>query len=495
MAALDPSVPWRQSRGRRPSALAVFAALADRSVARISEGCADARTFDRAAIEATADAWDGATVAFVRAATARTGWQRERLALRALEWMADSGAARRRWMSELAAAGGQPLDGLFRAVPPEPVERDARGRVKPPAGRTVTRETAAELAQDYRPESAELTGLRFERQRGRLDCVLELGLARRYRQSDQAVRAQVALHDVTAARFDSADTTGIAFHPAAQGISAVLGTRGEIRAASATLSLLDFDWHLSAAGLRATALAPQAGSGPRPVREPRPGKLMGHHTELAAKLFRRAMLDARRVGHPGSAHRVPLADLCRTFAGAGSGIVAAGAHSGGREREAAFLRLIEGWMRCGGPAMADWFTTNIRRDPALTRILASLPDGPPPSPPATPPARAQVQLARFTPAGDYRADSAEEPDPYPATAVLLLAVPPGSTAELPWRLHRVECAAVTGFRLDTGAFTGTARPAVADTPDGARRFTLDDGALTLVGPADWDPHDQSATRW
>ena len=57
------------------SAMPMFAALLDRSVARIGESAADGRRFDRQAIAEIADVWDNNTFPLFSTALSRPAWR------------------------------------------------------------------------------------------------------------------------------------------------------------------------------------------------------------------------------------------------------------------------------------------------------------------------------------------------------------------------------------------------------------------------------------
>ncbi|MFE3200448.1 hypothetical protein [Embleya sp. NPDC059237] len=196
---------------------------------------------------------------------------------------------------------------------------------------------------------------------------------------------------------------------------------------------------------------------------------MGVRARIAADLLRRAMPEIRLVASAEHAPRVPIRDFHRAFAGVGAAVVAAGAHRLPYRREAAFRRLVETWIRRGGPALAEWFATTLRD--TGHRPIASPHVSPPPVPEPRPwstPSRADLRLARYTPARASRE----------ASALVHLAVPPHPEAaeHAPWRLLAVQRTDPAGFRLRTEAFHGTGK---VDT-DAAGSFTLHGGALVIT---------------
>lgn len=481
------------------SPVAVLAALLDRSLVQIADASADARRFDREVIRHAADVWDNNTAPFFRAATAGTPGERERRALAALEWMAALGAERRRsWMREQAAAAGHPLDGLLAPAKPYAPGRDHQGLVRPTL-MAVTSETAPGLAADYDLPAAEIRYLSVERagdrRGGRLDGRLELAVPRSYpldaHTPPETATLGIRLHGITEVRFDSHDARGAALRPAAGGgpVSIGIGARGTLTAATADLYPDDHHWHRSAAGRRASAATPPRDSEPAPATAPQDGHLRVN-AAAAAHVLHRAMLEIRIVRYAGEAGRAPVRELQRAFAGAGAAVLAAGAHRLPHRAETAFRRLIETWVRRGGPALAEWFDAALRASARQPHFLPGLLDevrarrafdasrrpAADPVPAAGRPREVELRMAAYTSAHTrYRAR-------HDASALLHVAVPPrpGAAEDAPWYLRAVTGADPARFRLRTEAFQGSGPHRVTVDEDGARHFVLRGGALDVT---------------
>ncbi|MFD4904188.1 hypothetical protein [Kitasatospora purpeofusca] len=500
MINLDASSPRRRVstgwlRGAAPvqrgSAVAVLGALLDRSLVQIADASSDARCFDREAIRVAADVWDNNTFPLFRAATAVTRGGRERRARAALEWMAGLGEERRAWMLDQAAAAGHTLDELLAPAKPYVPGRDYLGRVMAPV-MAVTPQIAESLAADYDLPSAEVRHLQVERTGSRLVGYLELAVARCYPVDDgtspETATLNIRLSDITEARFDCQDARGVALRPEADGVSIGIGARGTLLAATADLHPDDHCWHLSAAGRRADATTPPRASQSALPGSPQEGHL-GTNAMAAATLLHRAMLHIRMVRSATSAHRVPVRDFQRAFAGAGEAILAAGAHRLPHRREAAFRRLIETWARRGGPALADWFATVLSetahqpdflaglRDQAQGHTASDAPRQPALDPSEVPgPPQAELRLATYTSAHTRYGTH------HNASALLHLAVPahPGKADGTPWRLRVAQYANPARFQLHTEAFQGASHPRITLDDNAARHFVLRDGALNIT---------------
>lgn len=428
----------------------VLGVLLDRSLVRIGEAAEDARRFDRETIRTVADVWDNNTYPLFRAATAGTRGARERRAGAALRWMAGFGAERRAWMRAQAAVAGCSVDVWLASATPCVVEGDHRGR--------VTAAIVAGLVADYDLAASEVRGLEVERVGGRLVASLDLAVTRACRVGDDSrpgiVTLDLRLRDVTEVRFDSGDALGVVLRAKAGGVSVGIGECGLLRAAAAEVRVDD----------RHRDPSPAAeGRAVRFDEAPRQGRL-GVRARVAADLLRRALVEMRLVASAEYASRVPIWDFHRAFAGAGAAVVDAGAHRLPYRREAAFRRLVGTWIRRGGPALAEWFATTLRD---TGHRAAVSPSPVPESRPWSTPTRADLRLARYTPARASRE----------ASALVHLAVPPDpETAEhAPWRLLAVQRTDPAGFRLRAEAFHGTGTVGT----DAAGSFALHGGALAV----------------
>jgi hypothetical protein len=138
---------------------------------------------------------------------------------------------------------------------------------------------------------------------------------------------------------------------------------------------------------------------------------------------------------------LPVQSLCQALAGAGEAIVAAGAHQRAGRRDAAFQRLVQDWIRAGGPDLDSWFTSTMQDlvgDAVAGEgpLLGASPEPPLPSPrplnseASRLPSRGQLRLARYVAAHTFH-------ESVRAGSVLLhVAVPPGQQSALhePWRM-------------------------------------------------------------
>ncbi|MES9603467.1 hypothetical protein [Actinomadura sp. NPDC000929] len=472
-------------------AAAAFGALLDRSVARIEAVAADGRMFDREAVHWTSDVWDNNTFALFRVAVARARWRRERRARVALAWMADFGAERRAWMVQEAGSAGHRLEPLLPTRGPWAVPgRDYRGVVMPRSV-PLTEDLAAGLAADYDLTGAQVRTFQVERAGDRLVGFVEVVAGRRFPiGSDDAGPAELEmwLDDVTEARFDSADRSPVTVGAGPDGIVVGLGGDGVIRAKSGSVYCDDSYWHLSGAGLTADRRTPPLRGRPTwpdPLR--RPERLDGA-VLAAATLLRGVMWDIRTVRYAHRVGEVPIAPLCRAFAGAGTQILAAGRRRGARRREEAFRRLVEEWLDRAGPALHHRLWRWLRRaadEPHIgesTRswLAALAPQEPRSSrqesrPGLEPPSQAELRLASYT-AARTRYDQQRE-----ASTILNLAVPPHTEAarDEPWKLRTLKIGNTGRFRLHTTAFDGPHRPQTIIDQDVVSSFALPDDALTV----------------
>ncbi|SBT39863.1 hypothetical protein [Micromonospora auratinigra] len=441
------------------SATSLFAALLDRSVARIAELVADGRHVDRLAVAEIADVWDNSTLPFFRVALSRPGWVRERRARAALAWMADLGPARREWLVEQAAAAGHRLSPLLPPVVDHgPHHRDYRGVVHPGVV-PLTGAGVDSVARDYDLARAEVRELRVERAGRLLRGGVAVAAPRRYTGSGGHADAVVRLDltDLREVRCDSADRSGLTLTLDQGGVEVRLGARGSLRAAAAVVGFDDASWHESQAGRAAVADTPVE----RRVRRPRPIErpALGDGTADAAMVLRELMLVIRSVRYPKLVGRIPVRTLCDAVAGAGDAVLTAA----GRPwpvRDRAFRRLAEGWLGAAGPAahlLVRWL-------PPGHWARAAVPAGPPPAAPVGLPDRAQLTLAAYAwsgPDGD-------------TSAVVNLAVPEGDGG---WGLRAVQFPGPVRLALRTAAFTAPGALSRAD--DGSLRLGAEDLAVTV----------------
>ncbi|MFG2563939.1 hypothetical protein ACGFR6_00710 [Streptomyces sp. NPDC048567] len=485
-AAAQPSGVSPEGVNAAP-AMAVLAALLDRSVVRIAEAAADARWYDREAIRAVSDVWDNNLFPLFRAAHSAHAHKRERRALAALTWMAGISERRREWMTEQAALAGYDIGPLLSPAAPYVPGRDYRGHVMAPLPRPVTRECVEELLPDYDLSAAEVSHLRVERAGRDLTALLQLAVPRRFAveeggAADPAL-LNIALDRVTEANFALSDLRGAVLDPRADGIAVSVGADGRLRADVAEYWCDDRSWHRSAAGRRADAVTPPRGhrSG-RPNPPPQDGEL-GPDAHAAAVLLRHVMWEIRTVRYPGHADRVPVRDLCRVFEGAGAAIVAAGS-APRADREAAFRDLIRAWGDRGGPVLARMLAHILRSGAGRDDLIEAGEDcvrAPSPLTEAPrrpePPRSAALVMAAWTAArAGYRTE-------HPAEAQLQLALPaePGA----PWRLRTLSCAEPHAFRLAVAAFQGPGELARSGKATGPSSLGLHQGALYVATEEGW----------
>ncbi|MGZ2357159.1 hypothetical protein LRE75_10795 [Streptomyces sp. 372A] len=465
-------------------AMAVLAALLDRSLLQIAEAAADARWYDRETIRAASDVWDNNLFPLFRAAHSAHPRKRERRALAALKWMAGISERRRRWMTEQAAVAGYDIGPLLSQIEPYVPGRDHRGHVMAPLPRALTATRVEELLPDYDLAAAEVSHLRVERAGADLTALLQLAVPRRFAVEEGGAVGpallNLALDRVTEAAFDLSDTRGAVLDPRADGIAVSVGAAGRLRAEAAEYWCDDRSWHRSAAGRRADAVTP-----PRDRRSARPGPppddgKLGADAHAAAVLLRHVMWEIRTVRYPGEADRVPVRALCRAVEGAGTAVLAAGS-APRADREAAFRDLIRFWADRGGPGLARSFAGILRssagRDDLIEAdegpVRAPSPlDGTPRLP--EPPRSAALVMAAWTAA---RATG------HPAEAQLQLALPdrPGA----PWRLRCLSCTTPHGFRLADAAFQGPGALARTGKATGPSSLGLHRGALYVATEEGW----------
>ncbi|MFI0901273.1 hypothetical protein [Streptomyces sp. NPDC020983] len=465
---------------RKGSALAVLGALADQSWEFVGV-CADARRFDRRLLADTADVWDNNTVPFFRAAESATSWTREFHARTALRWMADLGEERQEWIRDRAAAAGLRVPFRLPRQRSGELYRDYEGRVSAPYG-PLTPQIAGGLPGDYELGAAELRGFGAERSGDRLDARVSVSVPRRYpapgAKPDSVASLGFFLQGVTGADLDVTDARGLSVRAENGGWALELGARGTLRAASADIHVDDTWWHLSPSGRRADAVLPPDRRFRRPGARRPPYVIVGRNVDTAAAVMRWAMVTVRRVRFSSSAHEPPLAALHRTFAGAGSDVIAAGAHLSWRRRDAAYRELVEEWFRRGGSEMVPVFREALRMVRHRPELAALLPESAP-EPPAVPgdvPPGARLR-AVFYSAPSVRWDGREDR----GEVLVHLAVPPAGEGADRWAMAALKAQGAEELRLSHAAFEGDAGP----VREGGT-LTAAEGALRAVTAGEWE---------
>jgi hypothetical protein len=405
------------------SPLESFAGLLDRSIQEIGALAADARRFDATRIGRIADIWDNNTFPLVSAACAVRPL-RARRAGAGLQWMADLGATRRELMVDLDPA----LDSVLPAATPEPpTRRDYQGRVLA-GSQPVTTESVDCLADDYDLAAASVRSLTIRPANPGLQVRLTLAAPRRFtptagrvapdgsRKPWPAPPLRFTFDGVTDLRFDAEDRIGMAVRCTEAGQTVTIGQRGRLQAIAASVWPDDPRWHESAAGQAADRTTPHE----RPERlKPVSTSTLTRRQRAAARALVTLMLHVRLVSYyPDHAARVPVREICRIAAGAGSAILAASARDGLARRKA-FARLERRWRHV--PPYVE--PVPVRSGPAMLRHVGY-----------------------------------EEPHdvydlPRPGTAVLLAAVPDADPAA-PWNLVSEEINQPSRLRITSAAFDG-----------------------------------------
>lgn len=420
--------------------MSMFAALLDRSVARIGELAADGRRFDRQAIAEIADVWDNNTFPLFSTALSRPLWLRERRARAALVWMADPGPSRRAWMIEQAAVAGHRLEPLLPPLVHGVVHyRDYRGEVQPGIA-PLTATAVVSAAKDYDLARAEVRAVRVERAGQELSGYVALAAPRRYATPDDQRDAvvQLFLSDVRDLRFDSGDEAGATLAADSNGVEVRVGTRGHLRAASATFGFDDPSWHLSHAGRAADAYTPRRRAARRKPRHLELPRGCGGALD-AAIVLHLAMLEIRSVRYSQVVGRAPLRELCDAFAGAGDAVLTA-AGQPRAARNNAFRRLAEEWVS-GSPSLAYRIADRFADDHWAQAVA---PTNSPQPTVVDLPAQAQLTLASYTAAHTLFGAARD------ASAVVNLAIPDGDDT---WGLRAMEFPRPARLSLHTAALT------------------------------------------
>ncbi|PYC72981.1 hypothetical protein C7C45_07730 [Micromonospora arborensis] len=403
------------------SPLETFAGLLDRSIREIATLATDARSFDATRIGRIADIWDNNTLPLVVAAGAP--WPlRSRRASSALRWMADLGADRRGLIVDLDPS----LDRVLPTARPErSVHRDYQGRVFPGTFR-LTAEIIDALAHDYDLANGSVRSLTARPSDEGLQVHLTLATPRRFTPSTgrvsrdgstmpwPAAPLRFTFNGVTDLQFDADDRIGMVVSRTSSGPAVAIGRSGLLQATEASVWPDDPRWYESTAGQAADLTTPHT----RPQRrKPAPTSTLTAPQRAATRALIMLMNHARLVHHyPNLAAGVPILDICRVAADAGSAILAASARRGA-ERQTAFAELERGWRHV---------------------------------PPEVPPAAIRsgpvmLRHARYDePHDDYDA-------PHHGSAVLLAAVP-GADPAVPWTLASKEITRPSRFRITSTAF-------------------------------------------
>ena len=418
--------------------LEIFAGLLDRSVEEIDALAADARVFEASRIGALADIWDNNTFPLVTAACAprltRSGRARV-----GLLWMADLGAARRALMVSLDPALDRELPP---AVPERLVHRDYQARVHP-GSFPMTAAIVAGLATDYDLDDANVRSITARPADAGLRVDVTLAAPRRFTPSTgrvardgsrkpwPAAPPRFTFLGVTDLRFYAAERHGVTITSADTGFDVAIGEHGTIRTTGASVWPDDPRWFESAAGRAAEAATPYAGPD---RRQPVPTSSLTSQQQTAARALSDAMLQIRLVMYyPEFAATIPIRQLCRVVARAGSAILAAGARRGSG-REEAFAAFGQRWR------------TTPPKLPAVP-----IPSGP-----------AVLRYLRYDePHEDY--------DVQHQGAAVLVAAVPDTDPTAPWRLASEKPTQSTNFHVLTDAFNG-----VRDIHRDAGTLTMND---------------------
>ena len=447
------------------SAISMYAALLDRSVAQIGELAADVRYVDRQEIVRIADIWDVNTLPLFDTAISRPGWWRQRRARAALGWMADLSPDRRAWMIEQAAIAGHRLEPVLPSpVAPIVHHRDYQGQVQPGVI-PLTASAIAAVLRDYDLNRAEVRTVRVERAGQNLSGYLAMAAPCRYATSNDHGDAvvQLFLDDVQDVRFDSEDATTVGLDADPTAVRVRLGVHGHLNAASAALWFDDPAWHLSHAGRAADAVTPPRRTARNPPRQVKRPQVRGEALD-AAMVLHHTMLAIRSMRYSHLVDRIPLRELVDAFADAGAAILtAADQRRAGRDH--AFRQLTMQWITAA-PRLAHRVAA---RFPNGHWIRAVVPTDTPQPTTVDLPAQAQLTLATYTTA---HAQFGMKRD---ASAVVNLTVPDNDS----WALRAMVFQRPTHLSIHTAAFT---TPHILSYTPGAS-LCLADSALCVQGPA------------
>jgi hypothetical protein len=200
--------------------------------------------------------------------------------------------------------------------------------------------------------------------------------------------------DVADLRFDAEDRVGVVVTCTDTGLAVALGRSGHLTAAAdGTVWPDDPRWHESAAARAADPSTPHE----RPQRrEPARAAILTAQQKAAARALHLLMLQVRLVHYyPHLAATVPVREICRIAADAGSAILAASAPRG-TARDNAFAAIEEQWRHVpprlpaapigSGPTMLRFVSYTEPHDdydvarPGSTVVLAAVPGEDPAAP-------------------------------------------------------------------------------------------------------------------
>ncbi|MEV4536477.1 hypothetical protein AB0J82_22085 [Asanoa sp. NPDC049518] len=419
------------------SPLHTFAGLLDRSVQEIAALSADARAFDCSRIGRIADIWDNNTFPLLNAACA-PGPLRDEHARAGLLWMAALGPARRQLMVDLDASLHQELP----AATAEPsVVRDYRGCVRP-GFFPVTAQIINAVGADYDLANASVRSIAVRPAGTQLQVDMTVAAPRRFvpsmgrvaRDGSRKPWPPAPLHfrflSVRDLRFDATDRIGLDIVAADATVTVAIGRSGTIVASSASVWPDDPMWHESAAGRAADSTTPHE----RPDWPQAVPLSLTPQQQAAARALMMLMVQIRLVSYyPDLAATVPVREICRVAAGAGSAVLTAGAKSK-RASDLAFAELVHRW----------------RPLPAAT------------SPTPIPSGSAMIRYLRYD-------EPHEDDDDVRAGGVTLVTAAPETDPTAPWRLASEELTRPARFRVTTAAFTS-----VRDIRREAELLTVDD---------------------
>jgi hypothetical protein len=407
---------------------------------------ADARAFDASRVGALADIWDNNTFPLVSAACA-PGLVQSRRARAGLLWMAGLGAVRRALMVDLDPALDRHLPV---AAAERPVHGDYQARVFP-GSFPATTEIIADLATDYDLADASVRQVAVRLGETSLRVEVALAAPRRFvpstgrvaRGGSQKPWPDAPLHftfaGVTDLRFDAADRHGVSLTAGDARLAIAIGQHGMVQAAKASVWPDDPRWYESAAGRAADAVTPHGRPDQRPAVST---SSLTSQQRAAARALTDLMLRIRLVSYyPELAATIPVRQICRVAAGAGSAILAASAKRGSA-REQAFADLVQQWRAT-----------------------------PPPVPPAPiPSGSATLRYLRYDePHEDY--------DVHRDGVAVLVAAVPDTDPAAPWRLASEKLTQPASFHITMAAFGG-----VRDIHRDAGTLTMNDMLIVQGTP-------------